>query len=151
LLVLHAIWENSLPARLPLWAETTPSGTASRVGKQSTRQKPGLHPFMLANDALLEAVDTLSSSPLAASAESGFLTLRLPSTTKGPLPSPELVLEQASEKPQTIEFRQWNVVTLRLDAGVRAGFSAGPACRRSSWYGLRRFSPLLGAGGAVLL
>jgi SNF2 family DNA or RNA helicase len=123
LLVLHAIWENGPPARLHLWVETTPPGAAvSRAGKQAARQKPRLHPFMLAHDELLEAVGELAGSPLAESAESGFMTLRLPSTTKGPLPSPELVLEQASEKPQAIEFRQWNVVTLRLDAGAALDF-----------------------------
>ncbi len=42
------------------------------------------------------------------------LNLRLPSTTKEPLHSPELILEQEDESIAPTEWRQWEVFTLAL-------------------------------------
>ena len=53
---------------------------------------------------------------------SGTLSMRLPSTSKGPLPSPELILEKENEDLSTVGFEQWNILTLTLDANTALDF-----------------------------
>src|SRR5690348_9269790 len=93
-----------------------------RAGKQAEAQKPRLHPFALAHNALTEAVEEIVGSLLADSAESALLALRLPSISNAPLSSPELLLEKAANAAQSVEFKWWKVATLVLDAETALDF-----------------------------
>ncbi len=118
MIVLHTIWDNT---KLHIWAESSELATtaaSSRRAKQHTRQ----HPFALAHDALTEAVGQLSGSLLVKSTGSGTLSMRIPSTSKGPLPSPELIREKENEDLSTAGFEQWNILTLTLEANTALDF-----------------------------
>jgi SNF2 family DNA or RNA helicase len=118
LIVLHAIWENTMPGKLHLWAETSslPKATSKGSGTKKARQDqhPLLHPFALSNPLLLTT--TLEDARLSTSLdrENGTLLLRLPSSAKGPQPSPELILESDDADTQPTEFTLWKVATLAL-------------------------------------
>ena len=117
MIVLHTIWDNT---KLHIWAESSELAAvaaSSRRTKHKTRQ----HPFALTHDALMEAVGQLSGSLLVKSTGSGTLSMRLPSTSKGPLPSPELIIEMENED-LTAGFEQWNILTLTLDANTALDF-----------------------------
>ncbi|HLZ55602.1 MAG TPA: DEAD/DEAH box helicase [Ktedonosporobacter sp.] len=120
MIVLHAIWDNRVEGKLHVWAESSSQSTTSqkRAGKASKAKKPLLHPLALAYEPLREAVGSYADSLLAQSASSDKLTLCLPSSAKGPLPSPELILEQVSDEPQNVKFAQWDMVTLAFDLGA---------------------------------
>src|SRR5205085_6762481 len=106
--------------QLHIWAESSELATFSsaRRPKQKTRQ----HPFALAHQALLESVGQLSGTLLVKSAGSGTLALRLPSTPKGPLPSPELIVEKENEDLSTAAFDLWNIPGLTLDPNTALDF-----------------------------
>lgn len=93
-----------------------------RAVKQAEAQKPRLHLFALAHNALTEAVEEIAGSLLADSADSDLLSLRLPSNPKGPLASPALLVEKAAGDSQPAEFRWWKVPVLVLDAGSAFDF-----------------------------
>ncbi|HEU5230677.1 MAG TPA: DEAD/DEAH box helicase, partial [Ktedonobacteraceae bacterium] len=118
MIVLHAIWNNSSPGALHIWAESSDMSTVPprRAGKQAEAQKPRLHPFALAHNALTEAMEEVVGSLLVDSADSDLLALRLPSRSNAPLSSPELLLEKATNAAQPVEFKWWKVATLVLDA-----------------------------------
>ena len=118
MIVLHTIWDNT---KLHIWAESSElaaTAASSRRTKQHTRQ----HPFALAREALMEPVGQLSGSLLVKSTGSGTLSIRIPSTSKGPLPSPELIIEKENEDLSTAGFEQWNILTLTLDAHTALDF-----------------------------
>ena len=81
MIVLHALWDSRTSA-LYVWAES--STESIRKNKSST-----VHPFALPPDTLTETV--LTCSPSNEHAQPGTFTILLPSTRKGPLPSPELI------------------------------------------------------------
>ncbi len=124
MIVLHGIWNTNESGRLHLWAET--SNLATTDSRHSTKlagaQKPRLHPFALMRDDLVETVGELLGGLHLQDAETDTLTMRLPSTTKGPSPSPELVLSQPRDTKQEAEFRWWYMVTAALDAGTALDF-----------------------------
>ncbi len=51
-----------------------------------------------------------------------IMTLRLPSTAKGPLPSSELVVSEVVSRYPKVEFRWWDIVTLMFEPGVALDF-----------------------------
>src|SRR3989440_7825405 len=94
-----------------------------RTARQTEGNKPRIHPFALAHDTLMEELGKLSGSLLVENASLGTLTLRLPSTAKGPQPSPELSVEKESEDSRAAtEFKWWEVVTLTLDGSLALDF-----------------------------
>jgi SNF2 family DNA or RNA helicase len=113
LIVLHAIWDN---IQLHIWGES--SELAATSSGRRTKQKTRQHPFALADDGLMEAVGQLSGTLLAKSGGSGSLSLRLPSMFRGPLPSPELVIEKENEDHSNVAFEQWNIPSLTFDANT---------------------------------
>ncbi len=123
MIVLHAIWEYADSAQLHIWAESSrlPITANKRAGKSNADQKPQQHPFALAQDALRETLGALAGSLLARNAAPSTLTLSLPSTTKGPMPSPELILEKEEEL-QAKAFKVWHIPTLTLDANFARDF-----------------------------
>ena len=123
MIVLHAIWEYADPAQLHIWAESSrlPITANKRAGRSTADQKPQKHPFALAQDALRETLGELAGSLLARNAEPSTLTLSMPSTTKGPMPSPELILEKEEEL-QAKAFNAWHIPTLTLNANFARDF-----------------------------
>jgi SNF2 family DNA or RNA helicase len=123
MIVLHAIWDYADSAQLHIWAESSrlPITANKRAGKSTTNQKPQKHPFALAQDALRETLGELAGSLLARNAAPSTLTLSMPSTTKGPMPSPELILEKEEEL-QATAFNAWHIPTLTLDANFARDF-----------------------------
>src|SRR5579859_261466 len=126
-IALHAIWENLAPGRLHIWAETSspPATAAPRSGgtkKYLKEQRKQQHPFVLTHQALMAAIkEHLGILPLE-SAETGALTLRLPSTTKGPQHSPELIVEREDEEQGPTEFKAWEVAALTLNPKLALDF-----------------------------
>src|SRR6266849_949824 len=114
MIVLHALWHNLFPGKLHIWGESSSLPVATKRGGRPAGQTPGRHPFALSHDTLMEAVGELAGSLLLKSAASDTLTLRLPSSAKGPLPSPQLVLEDESIDLKATGLKPWHVSTLTL-------------------------------------
>src|SRR6266700_3957917 len=92
----------------------TPKRAATKQAKQAKAQTALQHPFALAHQPFIAALPAYGAFASLKDAATSTLTLRLPSTTKGPQPSPELILAEESERPQPTEFKSWNVATLAL-------------------------------------
>ncbi|MEV4637938.1 SNF2-related protein [Actinoplanes sp. NPDC049548] len=114
MLVVHGVWiaGESAPGRLALWAEDP----ALPLIAARARRRP--HPFAATASALAAAL-TGSSDDIReslAKADETTLTLRLPGTAKGPLPSPET----GSEAPaRGLRLAEWETPALVL-AGDQA-------------------------------
>jgi SNF2 family DNA or RNA helicase len=124
LIVLHANWDNLVPGKLHLWAESSsPTGTtARRRGKQTGEQPFQQHLFALPHDPLREAISELVGSLLSKSVSSSRLRLSLPSTATAPQSSPELILEKEPTDLKATGFTLWEVATLTLEPGNALDF-----------------------------
>jgi SNF2 family DNA or RNA helicase len=121
-IVVHAMWENCSSGMLHIWAESShlaaaaPKGTGAKTKRTTkSKTKTQAHPFALAQQPLQQIIAELSGTSLHEKIEQGHFNLRLPSTTRGPLHSPELILEQEDESIVPTEWRQWEVATLALN------------------------------------
>ena len=111
--VLHAIWNGD---ELCLWAEASalPLAAPPRRGRPPKNPKPRTHPFSLPADMLSEIVEsTFGQTPSG----TGTMSLLLPSTQRGPLPSPWLVREEEYDHGKATALAGWNVETLIFDPG----------------------------------
>src|SRR5579863_2378102 len=100
-----------------------PVSVRKQAGRQAEQaQMHQTHPFALPYKPLREALGELAGSLLAQSAELDALTLRLPSTAKGPQSSPELIREQEDVMQDITGFRAWDVETLTLVPGDALDF-----------------------------
>ncbi len=118
MIVLHANWESLTPGKLHIWAETSNLPTPRRTGtnkKQTKEQNKQHHPYALAHEALKTVVEEHLETSLLKGVDTGTLTLRLPSTAKGPHHSPELILEREDDDVRPTEFQSWEVATLALN------------------------------------
>lgn len=125
MIVLHAIWEHIVPGKLHIWAETSDieTVTAKRADKTDPARKLHPHPFALTAGPLIEILEELYGSLLGKSLTLDGLALRLPSTAREPLPSPELLLDTARlDDPKTAELHWWHVVTASLDPAQALDF-----------------------------
>ncbi len=123
MIVLHTIWHNLEPGKLHIWAESSSLPiTISRRTARPEKQTPQQHPFTLAHDALMEVIGELAGSLLVKSAASDILALRLPSTTRGPMPSPELILEDENIDLKATAFKPWHMPTLTLEPHLALDF-----------------------------
>ncbi|HEV7964310.1 MAG TPA: SNF2-related protein [Actinoplanes sp.] len=99
MLVVHGVWSSG---RLALWAEdpALPLTTSSRA-----------HPFAVPAAALAATLAESSDDvrDALAKAVDGSLTLSLPGTARGPLPSPETGIEAAAKRPR---LRVWETPVL---------------------------------------
>ncbi len=122
MIVLHAIWDHLKSAKLHVWAESSDLATTAprSATRQAQGQKSQRHPFALAQPPLKEVIGGLAGTLLVESMGSDTLTLRLPSTSKNPLPSPELILE--SNDLVASEFKPWQIDTLALDPNLALDF-----------------------------
>ncbi|RZN33011.1 MAG: DEAD/DEAH box helicase [Methanosarcinales archaeon] len=106
--VLHAIWDGG---RLHLWAESSvlPLTVQPRRGRPPKKAKPKTHPFSLSGNVLRELITSIFRDAPSTTVTGTFL---LPSTKKGPLPSPWLIRDEdcISVKPES--FSAWNIETL---------------------------------------
>ena len=91
-----------------------PKRAGTKQAKQAKAPTAQQHPFALAHQPFMAALPAYGAFASLKDAVTSTLTLRLPSTTKGPQPSPELILTDESERPQPTEFKSWNVATLAL-------------------------------------
>ena len=128
--VLHATWFPGSPGHLFLWGEGQPrsaaapppqSETSNRSTKRSRQslqspisnlQSPiSTHPFHLPPDALRDALPGLVPD----AAEETVALARLPTTDRGPEPSPQLIRELLGEEPGAPEaLDSWQVHGLAL-------------------------------------
>ena len=118
MIVLHANWESLTPGKLHIWAETSNLPAPRRTGtnkKQTKEQNKQQHPYALAHEALKAAVEEHLETSILKGVDKDTLTLRLPSTAKGPLHSPELILEREDDDVRPTEFQSWEVATLALN------------------------------------
>jgi len=123
MIVLHTIWHNLEPGKLHIWAESSSLPIAvPRRTERPEKQTPQQHPFTLAHDALMEVIGELAGSLLVKSAASDTLTLRLPSTTRGPMPSPGLILEDENIDLKATAFKPWQMPTLTLEPQLALDF-----------------------------
>jgi SNF2 family DNA or RNA helicase len=117
-LVVHGGWVpgTDRPGRVALWAEdpALPLTTGSRA-----RQRP--HPFAVSAEALLTTLTESSDEVRDAlgKATAGSLTLHLPSTARGPLPSPDTGAESTG---RGVRLGAWPTPVLLLpgDAALAA-------------------------------
>src|SRR5437588_10975876 len=94
-----------------------------RIGtKKQTKEQGKQHPFALAHQPLLPSIEEHLGTSLLKGVDTGTLTLRLPSTAKGPQHSPELILEGEDEDARPTEFQSWEVATLALDPKLALDF-----------------------------
>ncbi|HED03508.1 MAG TPA: DEAD/DEAH box helicase [Candidatus Fraserbacteria bacterium] len=102
---------------LHIWAESSglPLVISRGRGRPPKRPKPRPHPFALDGDSLREAIGEITGSLIAQSANSGAVTIRLPSSSQGPLPSPELILETVRGDEQATALLPWKLATSTLD------------------------------------
>ncbi len=108
--ILHGAW---LPAtqRLFVWGET-----AEPVRRKGRQPKIPLHPFQSLLPTLRERLDELG---VAVELAEHTQTFWLPSASRAPLPSSELVATGAVELPRgAAELAPWQVTGLLLPAGV---------------------------------
>ncbi|KYK33007.1 MAG: hypothetical protein AYK19_14435, partial [Theionarchaea archaeon DG-70-1] len=103
MIVVHAIW-NNLTGQLHIWAES------STAPKRKGKRPKNTHPFALPLYPLLKEVERFSR--LVETADSGNFTMVLPSTSKRPLPSPELVTEHV-ENPTGLNM--WEIPAAAFD------------------------------------
>ena len=120
MIVLHALWDNVQSNKLHIWAETSnqPASTSKRSGRKAEALFAQSHPFALSSAALQEMVGELAGSLHTHSTIASTLTLRLPSTAKEPVASPELLLAQESSGGKATGLKSWTVETLSLDPGL---------------------------------
>ena len=81
--------------------------------EKSTSRK---HLFALSHAELQEALGEVISSPLLKRADTAVLSLRLPSTSKAPAHSPELLVDEPLEG--TLNLKWWDVETLTFPSGL---------------------------------
>ena len=131
MLVIHGIWSYGA---LYVWAEDSvlPADAPARRGRPSGGPRP--HPFAAPPGELADALAGAWAGPgdLAGKAVDDELTLRLPSTTVGPLSSPELVRPPSDDPSAASAARRpalaaWRVPALVFEPAAAASLLAALA------------------------
>lgn len=109
--VLHAVWNKG---NIYLWVESSalPLSAPGHRGRKPKKPKTRAHPFALAGDELKEVIRSIC--------EQTFLkfetkTSLLPSTQKGPLPSPWLIREEDDSAEKATGLAGWDIETLTFE------------------------------------
>ena len=120
MIVLHAICDSLVSGTLHIWAESSETTNSLHSSKQSQAQAEKAvtrkHLFALSHVDLQEALGEIVSSPLLKRTGTGVLSLRLPSTSKAPAHSPELLVDESSEG--TLSLKWWDIETLTFASGL---------------------------------
>ncbi len=120
MIVLHAICDSLVSGTLHIWAESSEATNTLYSSKQSQAQAEKAvtrkHLFALSHADLQEVLGEVASSPLLKRAGNSTLSLRLPSTSKLPAHSPELLVDESSEG--TLSLKWWDVETLTFASGL---------------------------------
>ncbi len=115
MIVLHAMWDSVESKKLHIWGESSEfrnkQTSHTRKRKQKQKTKPQLHPFALSRDKLKKDLTEVSSHHQEVNFD--ILTILLPSSKKGPLPSPGLPVEERSYEEHK-ELKAWFVDTITL-------------------------------------
>ena len=113
MLVWHAIWDG----RLYLWAESShlPASISRRRGRRGKMPPP--HPFAPVPDELRREALGIYGGSAVEGANPETLTVLLPSTSQGPLPSPQLIREDSSTPGRATGLAPWNVSALVFNPG----------------------------------
>ena len=132
MIVLHAFWE--IDKGLHLWAESSEvlSGTARR-GKKIGPQD---HSFILAHNSLAKLAAGLSRNWEPSAAVAGNLTVLLPSTDDGPIPSEECLGISVNDHigaGHRVRLAPWQIDTFTLAPGGCFGFSLHTGKSSSRW------------------
>ena len=123
MLVIHGLWAYGATY---VWAEDSalPATAPPRAGRPSQASRP--HPFALQARGLARALTPLPD--LAGQAVGDELTLRLPSTTDGPLASPELIRPPGQDGARTgrpgrrpVSLAPWRVPALAFEPAPAVG------------------------------
>jgi hypothetical protein len=163
-LVVHVLWAYGA---LQVWAEdsTLPAYAPPRAGRPSRAPRP--HPFAagpeVLADALAAALAGTGAGDLPGKAGEDEITLRLPSSADGPLPSPELLAPPAADDLPTVRrlsLTGWRVPVLGVEPAdaapllaALAGLAPGDVVASGSagyLAAVARFATDLAARGRVL-
>lgn len=106
MIVLHAMW-NNLSGQLYVWAESSIYPTLKTHSKN-------IHPFALPSRLLEEKIHNISPCSSLEKANFGTLTVSLPSTSRNPLPSPELIVTDREDE-KTAEIIPWDIPAVIFD------------------------------------
>ena len=122
MIVLHAIWDNSTLDKpgFYIWAENSTFSHKLNRSTTSTKRKSSktavppvsLHPFVVPADVLKLTLTEVIPAKFLDEAISHTFTLRLPSDNGGPLPSPELIMEQERVRTGTVALAGWEIPCL---------------------------------------
>ena len=110
MLAIHAVWDCE---RLHIWSESSvlPLTVALSRGRPAKNPLPKPHPFTVPGRMLRDEIEVaLETAPSG----SGTITCLLPSTKRGPLPSPWLIREDGPiEKPSRLS--PWSIDSATFD------------------------------------
>ena len=122
--VLHAAWDGD---RFYLWAESsTMPMTAPRTrGREPKKPKPRTHPFSLAGNELKAVFVDFYDEKLPDQTALETKTFLLPSTQKGPLPSPWLIREEDYSADKATGLASWDIETLIFEPQLAFVFLLG--------------------------
>lgn len=103
---------------LHIWAESSDTTILSSSSRERQAEKVATrqHPFVLSSADLEEAIGEVVGAPLLKRAGTGTMSLRLPSTSRAPAHSPELLVEESLESATSLKW--WDVETLTFPAGL---------------------------------
>lgn len=105
---------------LHIWAETSDKNdfvsASKKNNEQAAKAEARKHPFALDHAALQEVLGETIGSPLLKRTRTSTITLRLPSTTKAPSHSPELLLDDSLNDALTLKW--WDIKTLTFSSGL---------------------------------
>ncbi|MCD6456924.1 MAG: hypothetical protein J7K81_09100, partial [Methanophagales archaeon] len=116
--VLHAVWDGNKEG-LFLWAESSamPTAVPKSRGRKPKKPKIKTHPFALPATELRELIGRISDKTCLESAKFEKRTFLLPSTQKGPLPSPWLIRENEDDygTDKATGLAGWNIEALSFE------------------------------------
>ncbi len=125
--VLHAVWDKE---GLFLWAESSvlPTAVPRSRGRKPKKPKIKTHPFALPATELRELIGRISDKTCFKFARVEKRTFLLPSTRKGPLPSPWLIREDEDDydTDKATGLTEWNIETLFFEPYSAFDFLLGP-------------------------
>ncbi len=119
MIVLHAICDSLVSHSLHIWAETsdrTNTSSSEKSTKQTEKASTQNHPFAPEHAVLQEMLGEVIGSPLLKRSEISSIALRLPSTSKFPVHSPELLVDEPLEG--ALSLKWWNIETLAFPSSL---------------------------------